>query len=83
MEENFRVIITPYNKDNLTYTIIPPKSNNAIFVDAMEVEKTKNIIKKFNLVPLMILNTHGHYDHCGNNNDFIKEFKDIKIYGFL
>lgn len=38
-------------------------------------EKINETIKKLNLVPIMIINTHGHFDHIGANNFF-----DLPVY---
>ncbi|MCM8804572.1 MAG: MBL fold metallo-hydrolase [Candidatus Omnitrophica bacterium] len=35
-----------------------------------DVERIEQIIKKNNLKPIMIINTHGHYDHIKGNNFF-------------
>jgi glyoxylase-like metal-dependent hydrolase (beta-lactamase superfamily II) len=35
-----------------------------------EGEKIKKIVEIKNLKPIMIINTHGHFDHIGSNNFF-------------
>ena len=40
-----------------------------------EGEKIKEIIESKNLKPIMIINTHGHFDHIGANNFF-----DLPVY---
>jgi glyoxylase-like metal-dependent hydrolase (beta-lactamase superfamily II) len=59
--------------------IIFNKEKSAIIVDpGGEGEKISLFIEEKKLKPLMIINTHGHADHCGANK-FLKEKYSIPI----
>ena len=46
----------------------------AIFDPGDDAEKIINLLKKMKAEPIMILNTHAHYDHIGAVNALKKEF---------
>lgn len=55
------------------------KERNSIIIDpGGEPEKISSFIDSRNLKPLMIINTHGHADHCGGNK-FLKERYSIPV----
>lgn len=59
--------------------IIFNEENSAIIIDpGGEGEKISLFIEEKKLRPLMIINTHGHADHCGANK-FLKEKYSIPI----
>jgi len=59
--------------------VISNKENSAIIVDpGGEGERIFHFIEEKRLRPLMIINTHGHADHCGANK-FLKEKYSIPI----
>lgn len=59
--------------------IIFDGEDNAIIIDpGGEPEKISLFIKNKNLKPQMIINTHGHADHCGGNK-FLKKKYSIPI----
>lgn len=60
-----------------TYFIIS-KDKRVLIVDPADGEKVFDFIKKNELIPEKIINTHGHYDHI-SGNQFIKNHFDIPI----
>ncbi len=59
--------------------VIFNEENSAIILDpGGEGEKISLFIEEKKLRPLMIINTHGHADHCGANK-FLKEKYSIPI----
>lgn len=53
------------------YLVWEEKSSKALIVDpGAEAAEIKKRIKENNLDCLFIINTHGHIDHIGANNDF-------------
>lgn len=60
------------------YLILDRDRNSIIIDPGGEPEKICQFIKNKNLRPLMIINTHGHADHCGGNK-FLKERYSIPV----
>ncbi|MCX5711519.1 MAG: MBL fold metallo-hydrolase [Candidatus Omnitrophica bacterium] len=53
------------------YVIAEPGSNEAIIIDpGAEYHKIKNALSKHKLKPAIIINTHGHADHIGCDDEF-------------
>lgn len=70
---NLKCIITGALETN-SYIIYG--SEKALIVDSGDTgEKIVQFIEEKNLVPEMIINTHGHYDHISGNKSLKKRFK--------
>ena len=53
------------------YRVAPGENSSAIIIDpGSEARKIKRVLDKHRLRPALIINTHGHYDHIGSDNDF-------------
>jgi len=53
------------------YVIASGSDSNAIIIDAGdEKQKIEMVLKKYNLKPALIINTHGHIDHIGCEDKF-------------
>lgn len=51
--------------------ILGTRKRNAIIIDpGAEYPKIKDRIDKYKLKPIFVINTHGHIDHIGCNNEF-------------
>ena len=62
------------------YIMFDQDSKDAVIIDpGDEAEKIILAIVKEKLKPLVLLNTHNHFDHTGANNE-IKQKLNIKIY---
>ncbi|MFH1230494.1 MAG: MBL fold metallo-hydrolase [Planctomycetota bacterium] len=66
------------------YLIYPERNSNnnsnAIIIDAGgDPTEMINHIKNYNLIPLYLVNTHGHIDHILGNPQIKKAFPEIKI----
>ncbi len=58
------------------YILAPGENSSAIIIDpGGEARKIKLVLDKHKLKPALIINTHGHYDHIGSDNEF-----DVPIY---
>ena len=53
------------------YILACAKSKDAIIIDpGAEAAKIKTVIDAYKLNPVMVINTHGHYDHIGCDDKF-------------
>jgi glyoxylase-like metal-dependent hydrolase (beta-lactamase superfamily II) len=52
--------------------ILASKNNSlAIIIDpGSEARKIRQVLDRYSLTPAFIINTHGHFDHIGCDNDF-------------
>ena len=57
------------------YIVYEEESKKAFLVDpGDEAEKIIAYIEKHSLIPEMIINTHGHFDHIGAVEDLKKKY---------
>jgi hydroxyacylglutathione hydrolase len=77
-----KINIIPCLSDNYAYVINDEKTNTVGVVDPSESLPIINFLKKENLKPNYILNTHHHYDHIGGNIE-LKKMYNVKIVGFI
>jgi glyoxylase-like metal-dependent hydrolase (beta-lactamase superfamily II) len=53
------------------YILASAEKSSAIIIDpGGETRKIKQVLDKHALRPAFIINTHGHYDHIGSDNEF-------------
>ncbi|MFA5063742.1 MAG: MBL fold metallo-hydrolase [Candidatus Omnitrophota bacterium] len=53
------------------YILAEAKGSRAIIIDpGDQAFKIRNVLDKYGLKPAFIINTHGHFDHIGADNDF-------------
>jgi len=53
------------------YILACGQGQEAVIIDpGDEAGKIKAVLNKYNLKPAMVINTHGHYDHIGCDDDF-------------
>lgn len=58
------------------YVLACAKKREAIIIDpGDQVQKINLVLKKHELTAAMVINTHGHYDHIGSDDDF-----GVKVY---
>ncbi len=63
------------------YILSCPDTKKAVIVDpGAEPDKIEELLEKEALEPLMIINTHGHYDHIGCNSYFRKKGIPVAIH---
>lgn len=54
-----------------SYILASSNDAKALIIDpGDEVHKIKRILNKYRLTPAFIINTHGHYDHIGADDQF-------------
>jgi len=53
------------------YILASGPGSKAIIIDpGAETRKIRKVLDKYNLKPAFIINTHGHYDHIGSDDEF-------------
>ena len=53
------------------YILASAKNSQAIIIDPGDQErKIRQVLTKHNLAPAFVINTHGHYDHIGDDDKF-------------
>jgi len=53
------------------YILAQKEGGSAIIIDpGAQSQKIRKVLDKFKLNPAFIINTHGHFDHIGADNDF-------------
>jgi glyoxylase-like metal-dependent hydrolase (beta-lactamase superfamily II) len=58
------------------YVLACGKKREAIIIDpGDQTQKINAVLKKHELKPALVINTHGHYDHIGSDDDF-----GVKVY---
>ncbi|MBC7474565.1 MAG: hydroxyacylglutathione hydrolase [Candidatus Sericytochromatia bacterium] len=71
----------PALKDNYNWIISCNKTRYCAGIDIYDTSIFFDYIKKNDLIPIAILNTHHHHDHTGGNNAIFEKYKQIKFYG--
>lgn len=69
-----RVERVPTLRDNYTYLVIDPASNEAAVIDAPEAAPVIARIAKLGVRLTKILSTHHHLDHCGANPELAARY---------
>lgn len=76
-----RIIPIPVLADNYAYLLIDEATNEAGVVDPSEAGPVAEAVKREGVKFAAIINTHHHWDHVGGNEELVKEFPGLKVYG--
>ncbi|MEW6300196.1 MAG: hydroxyacylglutathione hydrolase [Thermodesulfobacteriota bacterium] len=76
-----RVIPIPVLKDNYAYLVIDDATKDAAVVDPSEAKPVAAAVKREGVNFTAIINTHHHWDHVGGNEELVREFPHLKVYG--
>ncbi|XP_053133091.1 hydroxyacylglutathione hydrolase-like protein [Hemicordylus capensis] len=68
-------------EDNYMYLIIEESTRDAVAVDAAVSKRLLEIIKKEGATLKAILTTHHHWDHARGNEELVKLFPGLEVYG--
>ena len=72
----------PCLKDNYAYLIHADGSNAALVVDPSEAPPVVKALEGAGLRLVGILNTHHHFDHVGGNEELLKRYGELPVYGY-
>ncbi|CAL2032166.1 unnamed protein product [Caenorhabditis brenneri] len=68
--------------DNFMYIVKKnAAARKAFLVDLVNEENYQDLAEKENIDITGVLTTHHHYDHCGGNEGFRRQFPNIPIFG--
>ncbi|MBI3799248.1 MAG: MBL fold metallo-hydrolase [Deltaproteobacteria bacterium] len=76
-----KILPIPVLTDNYAYLIIDEATNEAGVVDPSEAKPVAAAVKREGVKLTSIINTHHHWDHVGGNEELVKEFPGLKVYG--
>jgi hydroxyacylglutathione hydrolase len=75
------VTIVPCLKDNYAYVVRAPGGERAVVVDASEAEPVLRALAELGLPLGAILATHHHPDHVLGNEELVRRYPGIEVYG--
>lgn len=67
---NVIAIIEPYNFEEAICYLILGKNKALLFDTGIGVESMSSLVKQLTSLPILVLNSHSHYDHIGGNYEF-------------
>jgi hydroxyacylglutathione hydrolase len=73
----------PCLKDNFAYLIRKAGSDAALVVDPSEAEPVVRALEDARLRLTGILNTHHHFDHVGGNEELVRRYGKLPVYGHV
>lgn len=76
-----KIIPIPVLADNYAYLLIDEATKEAGVVDPSEAGPVAAAVKREGVKFTSIINTHHHWDHVGGNEELVKEFPGLKVYG--
>jgi len=76
-----KILPIPVLMDNYAYLVVDEATNEAGVVDPSEAKPVAAAVKREGVKLTTIINTHHHWDHVGGNEELVKEFPGLKVYG--
>jgi len=80
-ETAMKIFPIPVLTDNYAYLVVDEATNEAGVVDPSEAKPVAAAVKREGVKLTTIINTHHHWDHVGGNEELVKEFPGLKVYG--
>ena len=74
------LLISKFNENNYCYVV--KAGNQLALVDPACAKTVMAFLKEHKLRPDMIWTTHHHQDHSLGNDELVKAFPGLKVYGF-
>lgn len=67
---NVFAIVEPYNFEEAISYLIIGENKALLFDTGIGVESISTIVKQLTKLPIIVMNSHSHYDHIGGNYEF-------------
>jgi glyoxylase-like metal-dependent hydrolase (beta-lactamase superfamily II) len=68
--EGVYAIAEPFNYQEVISYLITGADRNILFDTGMGMGRISEVVKKLSSLPVIVINSHTHYDHIGGNNEF-------------
>ncbi len=68
--EGVFAIAEPYNFQEVISYLIVGTNRNILFDTGMGMAKISDVVKQLSPLPIVVINSHTHYDHIGGNTEF-------------
>ncbi len=63
-------IVEPYNYQEVISYLIVGSKRNILFDTGMGMGRISEVVKRISTLPVVVINSHTHYDHIGGNHEF-------------
>lgn len=63
-------IAEPYNFQEVISYLIVGSERNILFDTGMGMDRISAVVKELSPLPVIVINSHTHYDHIGGNHEF-------------
>ena len=67
---NVLAIVEPYNYEEVISYLIVGKNKALLFDTGIGVDSISLLVKQLTDLPIVVVNSHSHYDHIGGNYEF-------------
>jgi len=80
--DRMRIVEVPCRSDNYMYLLIDEATNKAAVIDPFDFKKIDAAASKEGKLQIeQLITTHHHQDHAGGNVEFVKNYKNVEVYG--
>ena len=71
----------PFLEDNLAYIVLDKTSGKHFLVDPADIQAIDEVKKAYGVTgaPEAIFSTHKHWDHAGQNQEFLDRYPGLRI----
>lgn len=70
VSKNVIAIVEPYNYEEVISYLIVGKNKALLFDTGIGVDSISLLVKQLTVLPIVVVNSHSHYDHIGGNYEF-------------
>ena len=68
--EGVYAIAEPFNYQEVISYLIIGSERNILFDTGMGMDRISDVVKELSPLPVIVVNSHTHYDHIGGNHEF-------------